>query len=350
MKNIVYLFLFCFYIAASGSGFKGHSAIYNVNYRNYSDINNQDVAVLVVAYNRPEYLKECIKAIEQNCEAQYLPFIFALDGGADSTIDENISLVNESNIKNKIILSRDRNYGCIKNHIDSKRFAFDWCNFKKIIVLEDDVVISPSYFTFVLNLHKWASGISKNIGAVQGWTKCHDFRHKKAKNLTYVQENPKSWSFLSYCIDQIAWNKIKPIIYQFEEFIDEIPLTSEFDKARSKPGFYLREIMPRIREWVQKLVLNKASIIEPGHLQSSYEATFRKRFMSPGFLASQDVMMGFSFYMNNLIKLEPLVNRCIHIGKEGISTTEDLFNELGYNEIVLDNFEDDFTLVDFELV
>lgn len=320
---------------------------YNDYYENYSQVIGQETAVLVVAHNRPHYLKECIKAIEKNPESQLWTFIFALDGGPHAKQAENSELIKNSSIKNTIILTRPYNYGCPKNHIDAKRFAFDWCKFKQLIVLEDDVLVTPTYFAFIMNFYVWATRTYSNIGVVQGWTYCHLSLNEKRKQLNMVKENPLYWSFLTYCIDSDVWDKIKTILYTFEEFIDQIP--RESFKERSKP-FHWKD-MPKIRKWVHALAKEKIfdKAHDSRHLQSKFRDGFKQSFLKPDFLAAQDVMMGFALFMHDLVKLHSLVNRAIHIGVNGITSTANHFYANKLDKIMLDTFDEDKDMQNFKL-
>lgn len=322
---------------------------YEMHYKDLSLQCGQTTAVLVIAYNRPEYLVQCIRSIKQNPESQELVFIFALDGGPRAKQAQNINIIKNSGIKNVVFLLRNRNYGCPKNHIDSKRFAFEWCKFKEVIVIEEDVVISPYYFSFLLNFYDWAQAQWENIGVVQGWTKgCYLSAQQKKQQLHLVRENPLYWCFVSYCIDDRCWQKISPILYEFEKFIDQIPTSDQYEKERSKPFHW--HGMPRIRQWVQSLVhakLQTTPVTNPRYLKSKLQLT--REFLAPDFLAAQDVMMGFALYMNDLIKLHPLVNRAIHIGKYGISTNQQVYDNW-YAKMRLDIFEQDKEIKSFQLI
>ncbi len=323
------------------------AGIYDVSYENFATVNNQDTAVLVVAYNRPDYLEKCIKSIEKNPESEYLTFIFALDGGPKSKQKENQNLIERSKIKNKIVLLREYNYGCPKNHIDSKRFAFDWCNFKKVIIVEEDIELSSSYFKFIQNLHSWSKKQYNNVGAVQGWSYCYMPRKSKIKKLNLVEENKKYWSFVTYCLDKSCWDKIKSIQYTFENYIDQIPATEEYAAARSKP-WKNEKFVREIRKWVHSIARNKKQKAN-GNACMKSKLDLRSEFLSHSFPCNQDTMMGFSFYMNDLIKICPIVNRAIHVGRVGITTTEKKFEKM-YSKIHLDEFNSDKNTLSFKLI
>ena len=166
-----------------------NSSCYDISYKKYSTLKKQDGAVLVIAYNRPAYFMRCIESLEKNKEAMEMPFIFALDGGSRATQKEHLDIIKKAKLKHKIILLRERNYGCPKNHIDAYRFAFDWCAFKKIIVVQEDVVVSPTYISFLLNFHSWATKNYLNIGAVQAWSYCFLSKEEKIKQKNLIAEN-----------------------------------------------------------------------------------------------------------------------------------------------------------------
>ena len=42
----------------------------------YAHAKNQPVGVAIVAFNRPDYLKQLLQSIETNSESQQLPFFF----------------------------------------------------------------------------------------------------------------------------------------------------------------------------------------------------------------------------------------------------------------------------------
>ena len=57
---MIYIFLLIY------SFFFNNISSYNISYKNYAQKNNQETAVLIVAYNRPEYFIQCIQALEKN--------------------------------------------------------------------------------------------------------------------------------------------------------------------------------------------------------------------------------------------------------------------------------------------
>src|SRR5262249_49658539 len=157
---------------------------------------------------RPEYFVQLLESLAKNSEAQELPFFFFLDGGDRAAQKENKRLIENAPFAHKIVIAREYNYGCPKNHIDSKRFLFDWCHFQRIVVLEEDLIVSKKYLEVLLHLHDWATAHYTNIGTVQTWTKCTLSRSEKADKLAVVQEKYPHWSLVTYCMGRNVWDAI----------------------------------------------------------------------------------------------------------------------------------------------
>ena len=85
---------------------------------------SEKIAVSVYAYNRIDYFKQTLEAIESNKESNYWDFYFFLDGGNGSKQKEISDLIMNSTVKNKIIIKRDDNYFIHKNIIEARRHFF----------------------------------------------------------------------------------------------------------------------------------------------------------------------------------------------------------------------------------
>ena len=322
---------------------------YDIAYRKYATIQKQEHAIMVIAYNRPAYFMRCIESLEKNKEATEIPFIFVLDGGSHATQKENLEIIKKAKIKHKIIISRKRNYGCPKNHIDAYRFAFDWCAFNKIIVIQEDVIVTPTYISFMLNFHSWATNKYHNIGAVQAWSYCFLSPEEKIIQKNLVAENNLYWSFVTFCMGSAAWNTIKKIIYRYEYFIDQIPQTDAYEKMRSKPDIW--QDAEDINKWMNSCIQGKKDTRQTDTyiLESIYKNVFRNSFLSIC-LPYEDLVMGLSFYLKDLVKLRSIVNRAVHIGKQGISELSAFEMDILEDKLKLDTIENDHLIKEFSLI
>lgn len=325
---------------------------YDQKHYNRAQQTNQPIGIAIIAYNRPQYLKQLITSLEQNPEAQTIPFYFILDGGPKAKQQENSDLINKSSLKHKEIILRERNYGCAKNQLDALRFMFEWCKFSKVIVMEEDLIVTPSYIKLTLALHAWAQSNYSNIGVVQSYSYCKLNRKQKKRRLHLVQANSIPWSFVTYCLDKTVWNAMKSTLYTYEAlFVDPIPHTDTFARERSKPELIY---LDQIKSWAKKLIATQP---RPRLQQARrkvfpdiYANTFKKLFLGPGVGGNQDNILGFALWLAGYMKIQTVVNRVKHIGEIGISFGPNMHNEWGQDTITLDYFEEDTKIKDFKRV
>ena len=359
LKVLILVLLMAFYIRGEGKEILSSLEDYDMAYKDISSRTNQPVGIVIIAFNRPHCFKGLIESLEKNAESQTLPFYFVLDGGPRATQKENVDIINQSSIKHKEIILRPRNFGCPKTVIDAHRFMFDWCGFKKIIYLQEDLIVSPFYIKLILNLHEWATSNYSNVGIVSCWSYCFLSKEEKVNKLAFVQEPPIKywWSLLTYCLDSNVWNDIKSILYEYERFIDEIPHTEEFAKARSKPHCWVGA--PKIYAWVTDLcsrkieadknfshfqfhtVLGKA-LFPNVNIYKTIRNHYSKKQNSKKLVGiSEDHITIFSLWIKGYMKIETVVNRLIHTGDEGITMNPKLIHLSKINDIKLDIFDQD---------
>lgn len=314
---------------------------YNQKYLQYSKKIGSEIAVSIIAYNRPDYFVKLLSSIEKNEKANSWPFFFFLDGGKNSTQDKLIQLIEESKIKQKIIIRRKINYGCPINHVDSKRFLFDFCKFDKVITLEDDLILSKNYFRLLIELDKWANKKYSNIGCVQLDSNCQLSIQEKQKKLHLVQETTPRWRMLGYLMRKSVWNEIKGYLYKYETFIVPFLNQEHYQTILSKPSDGPTKLA--FQTWILSLTKkysreNTLSKFEKNIYSSSY---LLKNWDGGSSSMNHDEMFSFFLFFTGYTRVQTVVNRLDHIGEEGISG-------LWYNCGCLDEFSDDSTLTNFE--
>lgn len=323
---------------------------YDQKYYEKSLLTQQPVGVVIVAYNRPYYLSQLIESIERNEESQSLPFFFILDGGPYATQVKNCEIINRSTIKNKEIILRERNFGCAKTIIDAKRFMFDWCKFKKVIFMEEDLIVSSFYFKLLLAFHTWAQQKYSNVGVVQCYSYCLLNETKKKQSLNLVQGGGKEWwSFVTYCIDNEVWDRVKPILYEYEErFVDTIPFTDDFLQERSRPA--LGAQVQEIRTWIRTLVKKKSeNQRDEREVFIDNTVNLRNYFCNTPFEPNGDIIFGFALWLLGYVKMQTVVNRAKHVGKIGVTYDSKLYVKMKHNRIKLSNFQEDAFLNSFKV-
>lgn len=311
---------------------------YNPKYYNVAHSLPSDTAVLIVAYNRPHYFKEVLDSIATNPESQTLPFFFVLDGGPDATQKENIELIEQSSIKHKEIIARPYHYDCGRNIIDARRFMFDWCGFDKVIVFEDDMVVSPQYITLVLNLHAWAKKEYSNVGAVQCSNHCYMDKKTKERHLDLVEDRYDQW--WAYCMDKKTHEAIKDLLYEYEEqflinWQQDIlngPALSEWTRyyMHAYPNKEYERSYPAIKNYIK-----------------CFERRIESLKVRPNMRKGQDIETHFALFKAGCVKITTVVNRSRYIGKSGFSFTPEWWNKNKYDDIVLHCFQDDACRTEF---
>ncbi len=246
------------------------------------------------------------------------------------------------------------NYGCPKNHIDSKRFMFDWCGFKKVIVIEEDVVVSSHYIKTLLDFHAWAKKNYANVGIVQLWSPCFLSAGQKKDVLNSVEETTIFHSLVTYCLDRELWNAISSFLYEYEQlFIDPLLGNEVLSRSRSKPdeGIYAQEM----KKWLVKKILNSNRQTAKKGWENGL-AILDSRFnlleisKKGGYCVNQDWITADAICLAGSIRLQTVVNRVAHIGKEGISTDPEIWYKYMFDKIVLDEFDEDATIEEFMMV
>lgn len=288
-------------------------------------------AISISAYNRPEYLKQVVESLEKNPESSFLDFYFFLDGGQESTQEENAKIITSSSIVNKHIIARDNNWGVGRNMIDARRTLFDVCGYDRVLVLEDDMVLSLHYIGLVFRLLDWAEANFDNVGMVQGWFPCTWNPEKKASNLQAVCVTFAH--FWGYALSRKVWNEMKQLLYEYEErFLKNIP------SYKSRNHKLIRNFFNKV---AQKEWLNESINKWPENLD------IRSAYLSNTIGTGQDAATGLSLWSSGYCKLAMIVNRGLAIGKVGEHFREGLFKKMGLDSVILDIFEEDANISSF---
>lgn len=108
-----------------------------------------DIAVVIMSFNRPNYLRDCLESLERNTHGEDYDYIILQDGAinkftgdrvsSDKNINKAIEVAEESDLPNKDIRVNDYNIG-IANQRDRMMKVFDE-GYDLILQLEDDIVL-----------------------------------------------------------------------------------------------------------------------------------------------------------------------------------------------------------------
>lgn len=338
MKRTIFLFLILFSTL---------SANYDPKYENFSEKSGIDTAILITAYNRPEYFQKVLEAIAQNPESEEIAIFIFVDGGPNAKQQEHIEIFSSFRFPHGYLIAHEENLGCEKNVIDSRRFMFDHCGFERVIIMEDDHVISPDGIALLLRMHEWGKRNIEGFGAVTLWSDRKLSQEEKINHLTVLTEPyrrkmkaskqgqeyyilPLYWVF---CIDKEVWDEIKEMQYEYEKrFI----LTPKFD----------RKLNPQIYRWEREKLLQAKEL---------YDRTDPARSKILGnpisipLVPFQDGVTEVSLREKGRRYVIPAVNRMENIGVYGLHFNPGLWKRL-CGGLRLDLFDEDHNLSTFRFL
>ncbi|ENT6808903.1 glycosyltransferase [Vibrio vulnificus] len=127
--------------------------------------------IVVFVYNRPWHTQQTIEALQKNELSDQSDLILYSDGPKN---DQSRSQVQEvrnylktvSGFKSIKIIERDKNWGLAANIIDGVSEVIN--HYGKVIVMEDDIVTSPSYLSFMNQALDYYQNENK-VWHVSGW-------------------------------------------------------------------------------------------------------------------------------------------------------------------------------------
>ena len=119
--------------------------------------------ILVVGYNRPHYYKQCIEAIQANNPKHQI--LVSVDGGDPEAQEEYRKLTPQG----YGFIAHPENLGIAQHLFEMRDLCF--AQDRRMLMIEDDVVISPNYIQFIENMLDWSDQFD-NVGAVTGWNHC----------------------------------------------------------------------------------------------------------------------------------------------------------------------------------
>ncbi|HEC8325004.1 TPA: glycosyltransferase [Providencia rettgeri] len=127
--------------------------------------------VVLFVYGRPLHTQRTIDALLLNPEAQFTDLIVYSDGAKNNKDLHSVNQVRDIikhtiGFKNIQLIAREKNLGLAQNIIDGVTEVNN--EYGKVIVLEDDIVTSPSFLNFMnTSLNKYEK--NKNIWHISGW-------------------------------------------------------------------------------------------------------------------------------------------------------------------------------------
>lgn len=274
-------------------------------------------ALLLLGFNRVDYFQQTLNALEANKAAHECDLHVYLDGGEKARQSELVTLVEASSFEDPTFVLRDENWGIGRHLIDARRTLFDDLSYERIILLEDDMLLAPSYIQTVLDLSDWSQQFC-DVGTVMAYNINHDSAELQANQMPHIVATNRH--FWGYVMTREVWDIIKHIIYDFE--VKYLSKNTYRDRSHFRIRWmFMRSIMSRKRNQRsgKRLIPNEC-------LTPPFPRIPRK---SP---TSQDAITALALWHHGFGRITTRVSRAEYIGVEGFSFSPQLYADFGFGD------------------
>ncbi len=272
-------------------------------------------AILLLGFNRVDYFQQTLSALEANSAAHECDLHVYLDGGEKARQSELVELVQSSTFENPTFVLRQENWGIGRHLIDARRTLFDIHAYDRVILLEDDMLLAPSYIQTVMDLSDWSQQFS-DVGTVMAYNINHDAAELQANQLPHVVATNRH--FWGYAMTREVWDIIKHIIYDFErKYLSK-------NTYRDRSHFRIRWMFMRSVMSKKRHIRTGKNLIPPECLTPPFPRIPRK---SP---TSQDAITALALWHHGFGRITTRVSRAEYIGVEGFSFSPKLYADFGF--------------------
>jgi hypothetical protein len=296
---------------------------------------NLKSAILLLGFNRTDYFQQVISSLEKNDEAFNHDLHIYLDGGPKSKQEEIVKIVKSSKFENATCVLRDSNWGIGRHLIDARRTLFDQLGYDRILLLEDDMVLAPTYVETVFAISDWSTKYD-DVGTVMAYNINHDSEDLQIQQMNQVIATNRH--FWGYVITKKVWDEIKHIIYEFEQnYLLKYTYTN-------RPHRRIRWFF--MRKWLSKGRLEKQNCLVPSDCVVAPFPNLPFRVAT-----SQDAITALALWHHGYSRITTRVSRAEYVGIEGYSFSPEVYESQGFNnQNLLDfssfDFSDDYIFAD----
>ena len=272
-------------------------------------------AILLLGFNRVDFFQQTLSALEANSAAHDCDLHVYLDGGEKARQSELVELVKSSTFENPNFVLREENWGIGRHLIDARRTLFDTLSYARVILLEDDMLLAPSYIQTVMDLSDWSQQFS-DVGTVMAYNINHDSAELQANQMPHVVATNRH--FWGYAMTREVWDIIKHIIYDFER--KYLSKNTYRDRSHFRIRWmFMRSVMSRKRN-----IRPGKNLIPPECLTPPFPRIPRK---SP---TSAAAITALALWHHGFGRITTRVSRAEYIGVEGFSFSPKLYADFGF--------------------
>lgn len=276
-----------------------------------------NTAILLLGFNRVDYFGQTLAALQANEAAHECDLHVYIDGGEKARQEEIVALVKASTFENVNYVLRERNWGIGRHHIDARRTLFDELNYERVILLEDDMILAPSYIQTVLELSQWSQQFC-DVGTVMAYNINGDSLEQQQSQQDHVIATNRH--FWGYVLTKDVWQIIKPIVYDFES---KYLMNTSYAK---RSHFRIRWMF--MRSWMSKKRQTRSGkrMVPDECLSAPFPKIPRK---SP---TSQDAITALALWHHGFTRITTRVSRAQYIGVEGFSFSPEVYAKMGFED------------------
>ena len=291
-------------------------------------------AILLLGFNRTDYFQQVLSSLENNVDAFNHDLHVYLDGGPKSKQEEIVELVKSSKFENVTYVMRDSNWGIGRHLIDARRTLFDQLGYDRILLLEDDMVLAPTYVETVFAISDWSSKYD-DIGTVMAYNINHDSEDLQIQQMNQVIATNRH--FWGYVITKKVWDEIKHIIYEFEQnYLLKYTYTNR--PHRRIRWFFMRKWLSKGRAKKQNCLVSSDLVVAPFPKLPFRVAT------------SQDAITALALWHHGYSRITTRVSRAEYVGIEGYSFSPEVYESQGFNNQNLLDFSSFDSTEDFKFI
>lgn len=274
-------------------------------------------AIFTASFNRPDLMQELLSGLAKNIDdLEEIDVHHYVDGGPKAKQSEIEAIIKESGVPYSSIVLREENYGVGRNLIGARRDLFDVHGYKRVILIEDDLIPGPNFIKTTLSLADWARAYA-DIGMVQVWNLPQ--QSVSENDLDVVV--PTHEHFYTYCIDVEVWNEIKETLYEYEHrFLEGVSYAKKDWRAIRK-----RFMKPRYSKL--RVIRQGKTLLGAEHPHPPPFGPRLKRTVPTG----QDAITALALWEKGFVRLATLAPRAVMKGVDGVHSTAKVFEQLGLN-------------------
>lgn len=214
--------------------------------------------IVLFVYNRPKHTKQTIEALKKNNLAIESSLYIYSDAAKNSKATQSVNQVREYiktvNGFNKVtIIEREKNFGLANSIIDGVSNVVN--EYEKVIVLEDDLITSPYFLSFMNEALDFYQNNEK-IYSITGFSFSTEFMNFPTDFIddVYLNIRPMSWSWATW---KDEWLGIDWKVETFNNFLSSKKRINQFNKGGTDLTHMLKAQMSgQIDSWYIRWTYN----------------------------------------------------------------------------------------------